>query len=510
MMNFRYYLIEEWPPLAWAAQCIVSNAIVTVYHGASVEVQDAWFCEAVWDGEYEAGGFDTTDIVFGSGGRIRENQVIFVSSGSTVDRLQSLACQGGYWISNSLACLLTVTDTEPDPGNPQYFKILGSITKGLNKYERELPVSDGNVQLTYFKNLKWDGSTLVEVDKPNAERDFSTFTKYHEFLLSSIGRISDNVSAAGRRHPYQMLGTLSSGYDSTTNTVLAQEVGLQEAISFSEARSGDADDGKEIADILGIQLTLIPRDSWKSRDLAEVPFIAADAKGEDVYFGAAAGRLSGRVLLTGFHGDKVWGKETYTLDPTIVRGDRSGLSLTEYRLWTGFIHFPIPFMGVRQIREINAISNSPEMKPWDVPGNYSRPVCRRIVEGAGVPRNKFGMSKKAASVLFGASGDVLSPATRSALHEWLRSQSKLKPGQGKIPSQKLSQLMERFSLPYKVLVKGIKKVSKLAPRPVRSQVQQVANRLDSFERNTNPFSYAFPWAIMEAKAKYKAYQKYKK
>jgi len=304
-----------------------------------------------------------------------------------------------------------------------------------------------------------------------------------------------------------MLGTLSSGYDSTTNTVLAQKAGLHEVISFSEARSGDADDGKEIADILGIPLTLIPRDSWKSHNLAEVPFIAADAKGEDVYFGAAADKLSGRVLLTGFHGDKVWGKETYTLDSTIVRGDRSGLSLTEYRLWTGFIHFPIPFMGVRQIKEINAISNSPEMKPWDVPGNYSRPICRRIVEGAGVPRNKFGMTKKAASVLFGASKDMLTPITRSALYAWLHSESKHKAGQGEIPSQKLSELMQRFSIPYKIIIKGVKKAAKLLPGPVGAQVQKVAGRLDNFEHNTNPFNYAFPWAIKEVKARYKAYNK---
>lgn len=230
-----------------------------------------------------------------------------------------------------------------------------------------------------------------------------------------------------------MLGTLSSGYDSTTNTVLAHKVGLQEAISFSKARSGDADDGKEIADLLGIQLTLIPRNNWQSRDLVEAPFIAADAKGEDVYFAAAENWLTGRVLLTGFHGDKVWAKETYKLDPTIVRGDRSGLSLTEYRLMTGFIHLPLPFMGVRQIRDINKISNSAEMKPWDVPGNYSRPICRRIVESAGVQRNQFGISKKAASVLFGSRGDVFSPITRQTLNEWLHSRETLWSSKRKVP-----------------------------------------------------------------------------
>ena len=54
-----------------------------------MEVCDTWFCEAVWDGDYEAGDFDLTDLVFGSGGRLRDERAIFVSSGTTVDRLQT-------------------------------------------------------------------------------------------------------------------------------------------------------------------------------------------------------------------------------------------------------------------------------------------------------------------------------------------------------------------------------------------------------------------------------------
>lgn len=414
MIKFEFCLINEWPLLAWSAQCSDTNPVITVYHGSSVEVRDTWFCEAIWDNDYESGDFDLTDLVFGTGCRAREEKVTFVSSATTVDRLHSSTFPGGVWVSNSLACLLTVTNAELDPTNARYFQQLGSIVKGLNKYKRELDVSAGNVQLTYFNNLEWNGKTLIEVDKPNEVRDFSSFEKYQNFLLSSLYSISANLSAKGRKYPYEMLGTLSSGYDSATNTVLAKQVGLREVISFTKARSGDADDGKEIAEHLGIKLTLIPRNKWQTRNLIEAPFIAADAKGEDVYFAAAEDFLPGRVLITGFHGDKIWAKETSKLDPSIVRGDRSGLSLTEYRLWTGFIHLAVPFMGVRQIEDINRISNSTEMKPWDVPGDYSRPVCRRIAEGAGVQRNLFGISKKAASVLLGSREDILSP--QSANH----------------------------------------------------------------------------------------------
>src|SRR5690606_23914570 len=84
----------------------------------------------------------------------------------------------------------------------------------------------------------------------------------------------------------------------------------------------------------------------------------------------------------------------------IVRGDQSGLSLAEYRLRAGFLHCPVPFWGVRQIRDVRAVSNSSELANWDVEGDYSRPICRRIVEDAGVPRDLFGMKKKATWVQF--------------------------------------------------------------------------------------------------------------
>jgi hypothetical protein len=49
-----------------------------------------------------------------------------------------------------------------------------------------------------------------------------------------------------------------------------------------------------------------------------------------------------------------------------------------------------------------------------VPGDYSRPICRRIVEGAGVPREAFGRTKLAASVL----DYVLSDSSRPDYAAW--------------------------------------------------------------------------------------------
>src|SRR5207245_8040574 len=84
------------------------------------------------------------------------------------------------------------------------------------------------------------------------------------------------------------------------------------------------------------------------------------------------------------------------------------------------IHLPVPFLGFRQIGDVSALSRSSAMAPWDVPGAYSRPICRRIVETAGVPRDAFGVRKQTASVLFFARDDVLSSRSLAAYAEWLR------------------------------------------------------------------------------------------
>src|SRR2546426_6038614 len=47
----------------------------------------------------------------------------------------------------------------------------------------------------------------------------------------------------------------------------------------------------------------------------------------------------------------------------------------------------------RSIAETQRISRSREMAPWDVDAGYSRPICRRILETAGVPREAFGDRK---------------------------------------------------------------------------------------------------------------------
>lgn len=438
----QFTAVPDWPVLAWLARCEPGSRAVTVFHGARVETAVDWFCEATWAGDYEAGDFDLTDVVAGSGGRVRSGGLTFVSSGSTVDRLHSFDAHGATWISNSLACLLAATGARVDPASGKYFWIFRTVVGGLAKYRRELPTSMGDVRLTYFDNLEWDGRRLAERRKPGGVRDFSTFDRYRAFLDDSMQAIGGNAAARARRYRYELMSTASSGYDSSTITVLAQRAGATRVLCFDQARRNIEDSGEPLARCLGMEPVIARRDDWTSATLPEPPFIAADSYGGDVFFKGAERVLEGKVLLTGFHGDKAWAKDLDKVDGNIVRGDQSGLSLAEYRLTIGMLHCPVPFWGVRQVADLHRISNSPEMAPWDVPGDYSRPICRRIVETAGVPRELFGQEKKASWVMLLRSRQFLSPRSTEDYVGWLAARRWEWVRRGRVPpilSRRLDQ-----------------------------------------------------------------------
>jgi hypothetical protein len=462
-----------------------------VFHGSRLETQEAFFAEAVWADTYAAGDLDATDIIAGSGGRLRGDRVTFVSSGSTVDRLNCLRDKDGVWISNSLACLLSAAGGEVDPCYRRYYQDFYSVVEGLDKYKRELATSVGNVEFVYFDNLAWDGMDITLSPKPGGRIDLTSFDAYHRFLETSMALLAENLSSAGRRFPYTMLATISTGYDSPTVAALARSTGCREAICFDRSHRGEDDSGEAIAAYLGIAPIRLEDRSWREANLPEVPFLSSNGMGEEVRFKAAERLLSGRVLLTGYHGDKMWDTHTKALGATVVRGDPSGSALTEYRLWAGFIHCPVPFWGVRQIRDVNNISNSSELAPWDVGGDYSRPICRRIVEGSGVPRELFGTRKRNASVMLHNYGDFLTPSSMEDFLRWLKAHRADWLRRGRVPplaSVSVDRAIHAATVSFCSWAKR------------RRGLWRMSGWLESSPTYLRKF--VFPWAIERAKERY--------
>jgi hypothetical protein len=101
------------------------------------------------------------------------------------------------------------------------------------------------------------------------------------------------------------------------------------------------------------------------------------------------------AVFTGFHGDIIWDMNVPDefVSEAIIRHDMSGLDLSELRLKSGFCNVAVPFFYAASIESVAAISRSGEMEPWRVNKRYDRPISRRIVETAGVPREAFGFLK---------------------------------------------------------------------------------------------------------------------
>jgi hypothetical protein len=371
----------------------------------------------------------------------------------------------------------------------------------LDKYKRTIATSAGEVQLTYHDNLVWDGTHLKIEHKPGEDRIFESFSSYRRFLDACFSAIAANMAATARRFPLRMLGTLSSGYDSTAVSTLAKEHGLREVVTFGEARGGGDDSGEATAEILGLKVKKVQRDAWRSADFAEVPFIASFSSAEDIIFKGIESALFGSVLVSGYQGDWTWSKSVDDLSDRIPRKDPSGLSLTEYRLWTGFIHCPVPFWGARRMRDINTISNSDEMKAWDVPGDYSRPIPRRIAEEAGIPRGLFGTRKKAVTLNPFCGRDIVrtpdSLLTPSALKDylnWIKQNRGEWIKQHRIPpiaSSKLNYMLNKLHVGRVDFINGLK---------VLPGVWRVLNYQLYQPKYLN--RYLIPWAMDRAKERY--------
>ena len=498
-MDFRYVLKESWPLLGWLVHCSKGDRSATVYHGSGVETNSDWFCEAVWDAPFLDGGFDATDIIAGSGACIRGDSIVFVPSGTTVDRIQWIEDEHSIYVSNSLICLLAFIDAAVDPIYRQYATDANSITAGLSGYKSTLQTSRGDIRLVYFNNLIWDRNGCRIQSKPGLGRDFSSFEKYHEFLKRSMAALMNNLSSQARKFVLKPLGTLSSGYDSTTIAVLGKQYGLEEVITFQRSRGGDDDSGAAAAKRLNLRVHSVDREEWRKIKFAEVAFIASYSSAEDMVFLAAEKHLHGRVLLTGYHGDKVWDKNTPYLSDQIVRGDPSGLALTEYRLSAGFINCAVPFFGTRQIRDIHAISNAQVMKAWDVPGDYSRPICRRIAEEAGLLRESFGISKKAVTVSgsdsFDPTGNFLTADAQADYLHWLSTHRmnwfrrlKMPP----IPNAKVNFLVNSLFMRLSDMTRWIARTTPLWRCVSDSEFQpRYLSR------------YLFPWAADRMKQRYR-------
>ena len=114
-----------------------------------------------------------------------------------------------------------------------------------------------------------------------------------------------NAADPARRRTYRLVTTCSGGYDSNTAAALAARLGGRLAVTLGSARGGAADSGAPVAEALG--LTCVERErTERASGGSEVEFLTPGTGGADSPLALFEAELDGALLLTGYHGDKVW------------------------------------------------------------------------------------------------------------------------------------------------------------------------------------------------------------
>jgi hypothetical protein len=406
-VKFIYHAVDHLPKLAWCAQLEKDESTITVVHGSWIETHEQFFFEGVWDGEFSQGNFHQSTACFGSGARItKENQVIFVTPIHNAERIYAIRQQNKLILSNSIIFLLTFTKEFLDPSYFTYGHDIDSMRLGIHDYVRTMPLQSGNEILIYIhRNIFIDSQLNITETVKLADAPFVDYAHYRSYLSEKTALIAQNLQSQLRKIQYQPITTLSTGYDSPAMSVLAKEIGCQQAITISEARRyhQDADDsGVAIAEHLAMQITQISRMDYKKMpDCIEAEFLISGGGGQEILFAPFAQQLSQRVLFTGCSlGRLLTANAKRNYFNQLKMGDASSSSWLEFRLRVGFLYLPLGFLGFQQHSSLIDIARSQEMQPYYIPGNYNKPIARRMVEEAGVPRELFGQEKKAVSVVY--------------------------------------------------------------------------------------------------------------
>lgn len=403
MMEITYIEMQDLPKMAWGAIIEKDTLDLVVYHGKNVETQKEFFVEGAWEGDFTEGRFDQANFFNGTGGRKKQETLLFVTPTHTLSRLNSIYLEDQLIVSNSMAFALYLAQTGLDPQYMGYEKDLNSILKGLSRYKEWISLKEGKkLYLHYYTNLVVGKDLSITKEKKSAMPPFENFTHYRLLLSQTFNQFVQNAKHSLRRVDYGIVTTISNGYDSAAGAVIAKEAGCDTALTFDRPVHYAADSGVKIAQQMGYS-SVITKDAstyLSNEQLKEAEFVSTGELGSGVVYVSFEEEMSDNIVVFGENGDEFWGKNRPDANEDFCFEDNvmSGVSLIEHRLRVGYIFTPMPTFAGVQWESLYRLSNSPEMAPYSIGGTYDRPIPRRIIEDAGVPREAFGKEKIGAGI----------------------------------------------------------------------------------------------------------------
>ena len=423
------------PPLAW--RCVVGPDGHRFTVGSQVQRGEDLVYEGVWDGAFAEGGIDLTDRAYGSGARVRDGVVVFVPPKHCWEHLYVLVDRpaGRTIVSNSL--LFALASGGVGVAHPFFAKVAAVIRAGTDVataagIDRHDPVvvadRDRRLLRMLFTNFSVtpDGRFRLHPTPPQAP--YGIFDEYRSHLRAVVERLGANAMAPGRSHPLRPLTPISNGYDSPAVATIAASCGFLDAITIHTEVKGHLDSGAEVGAMLGMDVERVShvlgeRLSRLGRrfdgELREVvaEFVATAGLGDDVVLKSFEDHLPGRMLLTGHLGDAAW-KRPHRLPPGLPIRIPYGKSSTEFRLRVGFATVPVPAIDARFAWPLRQITYAEEMAPYTLKAPYDRPIARRMVEEAGVPRGSFAVAKRAMQPTVVNQEELFRPSVESVIRRY--------------------------------------------------------------------------------------------
>lgn len=433
-MGFTFEVVRNalLPKLGWYADVTKGHCKVEV--GALVEVdpsaKPSWVMAGMWDGPFTKGSFADAEHRFGSGLALVNGELKVAPAHSTVDRCIYGRDGERWFLSNSLVLVLARTgarlslEFDHRPWGE-------SMCLGVNHYLKHIAVEHPTIP--QLQQLIWETLTVRSdgsygfalSDKVHSFGDYAQYiAKYREALQ----RLWANATDKARAKPMRAVTSASRGYDSASVTAMVAPV-TGRIPSWTAQRSNTRippmlrklmntdvsdDDGSEIARTLGcepqyldLELDGLPEEleawCWAGAQISpELVFrsLLEEADTHEVP----------TVFFAGHNGDGLWevNLSDWAMTGQVIRGAQSGYSLIEARHRYAVVECSTPYLFSRSVQSVNRISKSSEMEPWRLNNAYDRPIPRRILEEAGVPREAFGWGKKAVAQDFESpQGDAL-------------------------------------------------------------------------------------------------------
>lgn len=458
-MFFTYVPVTSLPRLAWCAHLRRNNPEITVWHGPWVETREDGFFEGAWDGPFEEGRHDEAATFTGTGARLIGDRVVFVTPTHMNEHIHSLRAGDDLYVSNSLPFLLERSGHALDPFHPYYsYDLRRQFHWGLERPWKSILLRNGNrAYQHYHGNLIVESGLSMTREEKRLHPPPKDYADYYRLLEQTVIRVTENAAFPDRKQPFRPITSLSKGYDSPAVSVLARKAGCREAVTFRDPENGKndgSDCGADIAELLGLDVTEYERFGYKNHPgLPEAEFCAFPFPSDMVMAGMAQ-QLAGSLLFSGWHGDTVWNPDASAIYPYLqwnLKTDTAWLAgngMGEFRLRAGYFLFPVPYIAALHVPAIHKITVSPEMKPWTLGGKYDRPIPRRIIEEAGIPRGLFGLRKKAGAFFWINGTHQLSESSRKDFDAFFSSVWDQVPPSRKVRYWLLHQVfrMNRFLL----------------------------------------------------------------